>query len=844
MMTTQNQATTKFDWASAGKFFSIALQLGLLVLVVRQFQLENQAFYEKIMPLAFGGFLLHYFLPQHYRLSFFIALSLVGVYAVLGFPNGLWLVGLGLLLISLCHLPAPFVVRVSVLIAIAVGLMLLRTGHIKVSWAGPVLPILASMFMFRLMVYLYDLKHQKGKFSLQHTLAYFFLLPNVVFPLFPVVDYSTFRRTYYDSERHRIYQKGIDWMLLGIIELIVYRYINYYWVIAPEDVHSLSRLAQYVAANYLLVLRIVGQFTLIVGLLHLFGFNLPAAMQQFFFISSFTEYWRRANIYWKDFMQRIFFYPVYFQLRRFDAVLRLVIPLSMVFVLTWFFHAYQWFWIKGTFLLSAPDMLFWGIFAVFVIANSVYENQHGRERSSGQNAISFPRRGLRALQAMGLFTSVAILWSLWTSPTLSDWISLWFNVSMARDEVIKFLPMLLMAFGVFVAVTYFIERTPPPAAGRGAEINDAQWPFLKSAAITGVPIILLLLLGQPVVSSHFDGKTQEVIRDLHMTRLNYQEAELLTRGYYENINLSNQFNTQLGDLYLKRPNEWPSLRETPAGRLTNDFLRDEVVPSVQIVFHGAQLSTNRWGMRDKEYDKKKPDHTYRIAVLGASHVFGSGVADNETFEWLLEERLNREGNRVKQTQYEILNFAAPSYSPLHELVIFEKKVLDFAPDAVFLVATPLDDFISARHLADMAVLGVDIPYEGLRKIVQKTGINQQTAETDAVKIMKRHSEELLLWVYPRFAAICRQHDIRPVYIYTPVLQKVQNEAEKKERFIRLAQEAGVAIIDLSGAYENQQSELLRVAEWDWHPNAEGHRLLADQLYKALQSNQSILGLAL
>jgi hypothetical protein len=833
----------KDDWTTIGKFLSVAIQLGLLVLVARQFQLENQTFYEKIMPLAFGGFLIHYFLPQRYRLTFFIALSLAGIYAALGFPNGFWLLGLGLLFIGLCHLPIPFVLRVSLLMATAIGLMFLRTQQIKVSWASAVLPILASMFMFRLIIYLYDLKHQKGKFSLQHTLAYFFLLPNVVFPLFPVVDYGTFRRTYYDGDRHRIYQKGIDGILLGILLLILYRYINYYWAIAPEDVRGLGSLAQYVTANNLLVLRMMGQFTLIVGMLRLFGFNLPAAMLQFFFIPSFTEYWRRANVYWKDFVQKVFFYPVYFQLRRFDATLRLVMPLAMVFILTWFLHAYQWFWIKGAFLFSVPDMLFWGIFGVVVVVNSVYENKHARQRASGESGKSLLRRPAQALRAMGLFAFIAVLWSLWTSPSLAEWISLWSNTKITMGEVRALLPALVLAFFVFLAGTLLFERTSPRATENNAarSFRQARLASFGPVPITGVLIVLLFLLGKPALFLRLNGSLPEAIRDLQTARLNYQEAELLTRGYYENINLSNQFNTPLGDLYAKRPDNWPSLRETPAGRLTGDFMRDEIVPSVRIVFHGSRLSTNRWAMRDKDYEKKKPEHTYRIAVLGASHVFGSGVADNETFEWLLEERLNRESGQIK---YEILNFACPSYSPLHGVMVLEKKVLEFEPDAAFLVVTPLDDFISTRHLATIAIRGVDIPYQGLREIVQKAGINTQTTENDAVRILKRYGDELLFWAYPRFAEMCRQHGIRPVYIYTPVLQKVKDEPEKEARFMRCAKEAGVAMINISHAYENHQSDSLRVAEWDWHPNAEGHRLLADRLYKALRTNPEILGLAM
>jgi hypothetical protein len=51
------------------------------------------------------------------------------------------------------------------------------------------------MFVFRLIIYMYDRKHSTGPTGVWQTLGYFFLLPNVCFPLFPVVDYKKFTGT-------------------------------------------------------------------------------------------------------------------------------------------------------------------------------------------------------------------------------------------------------------------------------------------------------------------------------------------------------------------------------------------------------------------------------------------------------------------------------------------------------------------------------------------------------------------------------------------------------------------------------------------------------------------------
>ena len=50
----------------------------------------------------------------------------------------------------------------------------------------------------------------------------------------------------------------------------------------------------------------------------------------------------------------------------------------------------------------------------------------------------------------------------------------------------------------------------------------------------------------------------------------------------------------------------------------------------------------------------------------------------------------------------------------------------------------------------------------------------------------------------------------------------------------LAEESGNIVLNLADAYENQDVESLVVAYWDKHPNAKGHRLIAERLYQALR----------
>ena len=192
------------------RYLLILGQLGLLIALTYAFQLESEAF-RRLLVLTAGGFAAHYFLPLRYRLGFFVALSLAGIGMVLGPVEAAWLIGIGLALIGVCHLPISLCAgrRFS-------GVRRLRwrfsaSESARFPWSSALWPILGSMFVFRLIIYFYDRSHESVPPRLSQTLGYFFLLPNVCFPLFPVVDFKKFCRALLRrgpsqdlSSRHRV----------------------------------------------------------------------------------------------------------------------------------------------------------------------------------------------------------------------------------------------------------------------------------------------------------------------------------------------------------------------------------------------------------------------------------------------------------------------------------------------------------------------------------------------------------------------------------------------------------------------------------------------------------------
>ena len=819
-------------------FLFLALQLALLIVVIRRFQLEQPAFLH-LMLLAAGGFLVHYFLPLAYRLPFFLLLSLSGIAVVLGIGLGFWLVAIGLGLVGICHLPLSFRSRVALLLAVALALAALRAGLVPAPFAVGMWPVLGSMFMFRLIVYLYDLRHQAAPTGVWRSLSYFFLLPNPCFPLFPVVDYQTFCRTYYDADRQLIHQNGLRGIWRGVCHLLLYRLV-YYWIsLSPTQVADLGDLIRYLLSAYLLYLRISGHFHIIAGVLHLFGFNLPLTNNRYFLASSFTEFWRRINIYWKDFMMKVFWYPAYFKLRGGGVRQALLWSTLLVFVVTWALHAYQWFWIRGSYLFSWNDALTWLMFGLLVTANELYENAYGRRRAAARKTVRLLT--IEVLKTLSTFSVICLIWSFWSSESVAAWLS----VMRAGARLSFGDPRLPPAFiaGLLVFIAVIVIQARRPTAGLGVR-SRGELAASRAFLIGGV-LALNLLLTPDLYARYLIGSRIEVVAEiassLRESRLSGRDVDLLERGYYEQLLGLHHFNSELWELYAQWPHDWARLEDTEVWRKTEGLLRHDLAPLTEVRLRNARLTTNRWGMRDRDYPLHPAPGVFRIALLGSSHAMGFGVDDGQTFEAVLEERLNRDRATARYSAYEILNFSVEAYHPIQQLVVLEDRALEFRPAMMILVAHTGSASHAVNSLVDAYREGVPLRYDFLERLLRERGIDTATGRSEALRRLDEDRFELLQWVYQRMADLSRSHGVQPVWVHLPTAGQAAAEGDL-ERLIALAHRAGFVTLDLTGCFDGHGVEEIWFGEWDRHPNALGHRLIAERLYQLLMDRESDLAL--
>jgi hypothetical protein len=832
-----------------GTIALVSAQLALVLLVIHRFQLESRTFFQ-VMLLSAVGFVVHALLPLKHRFAFFTALSLAAIVVALGPGDGFAVIGLGLVLIGICHLPFRLPLRIVLLLAVGSLFAVWRVELLPAPWSVSIWPILGSMFMFRLALYLYALRYDEKRPTLARTLAYFFMLPNVCFPLFPVIDYSTFVRAHYDRDERRIYEVGMRWIVRGLFHLILYRFVYLHLVLDPVRLRTLGDFLQFVLATYLLYLRVSGQFHVIAGVLRLFGFALPETHHLFYLASSFTDFWRRINIYWKDFMVKVVYYPAYFQLRKQGGTMALVGATIVVFLATWMLHSYQWFWLRGGFPLELQDAIFWTLLGAFVIFGSLREMARPAKRRLGRGPAWSASLALRTLAT---FTAICVLWSLWSSDSVMGWLTTWMVVGNPAPGDLWLLAGLVLAFLLIAGRPWSVLETA-----------DASPPLYRRPALhSAVILVALLAVGSTELYEEAAPRFARTVASLKQSTLNARDAELQHKGYYEKLDNASRMSAQLWGIQAQRPAHWVGLDQTEAYCRRDDFLRGDLRPGARISFLDQPLSTNEWGMRDRERTLSKPRGTYRIAVLGPSHVMGSGVADGETFAAFLEEDLNKSPDLGGRTRYEVLNFGIANTSLPQQLALLVDKATMFEPDAVFITDSPRLELSVVAHLRRVVSSRVAIPFPGLDLLVRQTGVMAMVDDgvpvpfesgrallgalglrtrmpgREADRRLRLAVDPMVQWTLGEIAAVTREHGAVPVFL---ALDNVEDPPSTRIRAFQDARAAGFLMFDLLDLWQGRDQAALRISDWDRHPNAAGNRLIAARLVELVREHRSQLRL--
>lgn len=832
----------------------IVLQLLMVTLVLHEADMQTSAF-RRVVWLALAGFAINHGMPARWRLRFFAALCVAAVIMVMGgAPGTFWAPALALpraglffgvmgVAAVLCRLPIGFWKKAAWLAVVGGAVAVARAGLVETGPLAMVWLVIPAVFMFRIMVYLYDAATGSQRPGWAQTVSYFTLLTNPCALLFPVVDFRTFCRTHYNEEALAIYQRGVTWMVRGLSHLLVYRLVDQLWALRAEDVASGRDLIQYVIANAFLYVKVSGEFNLMIGMLLLFGFNLPETNRRYFLAASFTDYWRRVNVYWKDFIMKLFYYPAYFRFKALGPTWALVLATLWSFLATWALHLYQTWWIKGRATLTLPDILFWTILALLVMANALWEMKRGRQRTLSAG-YRMREAAARLIKTAATFTVISVLWSLWSAPSVGVWLHIW---SLADGQTLAWGAAML---AVIMGATFVMEVMPtwrrPAAPGLATADYPGSARFRWEAARGAGLVAVMGVVMSPMVQSRLETPAGQPWRDalavgdrVSHNRLRVEIGAVDDgRGYYESLTAEDRIGTQYEETIRRAAVPYRYVGPTQL-RKVRDYRYEEWIPDTDSEAYGGRFRTNRWGMRDRDYELAKAPGTFRIAMFGSSNVAGYGLAAGEMFEPAVEARLNREHGDL--ATFEVLNFAVNGYGPMANLALLRTRVPAFRPDMVLYVAHYTDYSWTARDPVRLLRAGVPLVDDYVKEALARVRVGPRTHQALGSARLLPEVPRMLPRLYRDFVEEARAIGAVPVYVFldVPVPRERTMDRSVVKTLMDYARGAGFVVVDLSTLYAGLDPEALMLNEGYRHGNARANAIIAEALYRHLTTDADV-----
>lgn len=793
-------------------FLLLFLQMTFSFVLLHLYHIEENNGLIILLPYLGISALINHWINRRWKPLYFILVCCALTWYALGMLSAMVAISGVLTFFALAHLEINRIIK-FVLAFILIGvLFLVRIQYLYTPSMLTAVPIIGTFLMLRFILYAYEVRYETQSASLTERLSYFMNPVNIAFPLFPVIDYKTWLKAL-NQDAATVHAKSTRRILLGILQLLLYRWL-YLHSPSAALIDSAGELAVHVFASFFMVLRILGIYWIAIGLVGYFGYSLPPVFENAFFITSFSEMWRKINIYWRDFVIKVFYYPIYFKLRK-KLKRALLISSLCVFVITWLLHAWQWFWIRGDTNLGVTDAMYWILLGTFISINLVWEEKKKKvlRRETWRDAFNW------MIRVAGVYTALSILWMLWQSATVGEFLYLSGKISVAPETLLPIGVIALLILIVGTIARYFLQKkefsfTPAPVP------------------MTVIAFVCCVILSLPVVLQN-ENKLPPVIASLYTDvkspRLNTTDRENAEQGYYEMLADARNGSPWEQHANVHGRNQWFSESEIPVEDIRKRILQ----PSYRIEYEGMTFTTNRWGFRSPECELVPLANTLRVAVLGGSYEMGSGVSDEDVFMRVVEKMMNDSLTRSgSKTKIEVVNFATGAYQSPQFAYQCDSVIFDFNPHVVFIFAHSNDLQRLNSNMAGLIKNSSELHYDTLKKVKESLEVSQGMSRTEIKNRLQPANVPVLKWSYRYITRSCQAQKVPAYWIYLPTLNSGIGTGDYAE-LSGYAKAAGFYTLSLADVYQGQNELSLQISEEDYHPAATGHQIIATHLYHLL-----------
>jgi hypothetical protein len=318
------------------------------------------------------------------------------------------------------------------------------------------------------------------------------------------------------------------------------------------------------------------------------------------------------------------------------------------------------------------------------------------------------------------------------------------------------------------------------------------------------------------------------------TRIESEMELARADGYYEELIRSSPDRRKI------QPPERPPGRKlfTEAGLMDEvlDYRRRVLRPNLDARWNDTTFRTNSLGYRGPEVSRRKPPGTFRVVVLGSSNTMGHGVEDEQTYARLLEGWLLERAGPGRRV--EVINLAVSGDSPTQQLLRLQVEASGLEPDWILSDITALGFSLEEQHLRWVVGKGVEIPFDFVREALGGSHVNANDSPDEAHKKLGPFLKPMLDRTIEAWALEARRIGAPLTVVILPRADSKTESPGLFQLFRDLADRHGLGRVDLSDTFDRLELDEYRIAPWDYHPNALGHRLIFARLRDALLGDEA------
>ena len=291
----------------------------------------------------------------------------------------------------------------------------------------------------------------------------------------------------------------------------------------------------------------------------------------------------------------------------------------------------------------------------------------------------------------------------------------------------------------------------------------------------------------------------------------------------------------------------PRQAERPPGRrsFTESGLMDEVSdyrrrvlrPNLDSHWNGSSFRTNGLGFRGPGISRRKPSGTFRVVVLGSSNTMGHGVEDEESYPRLLEGWLAGRARRGRRV--EVVNLAVSGDSPTQRLLRLQVEAAGLEPDWILCDITALDFSLEEQHLRWAIAEGAEVPFDFVREALAGSRAAPGDSADEFHEKFRPFLKSLLDRAIGGWAVEATRMGIPLTVVILPRADSKTESPGIFQLFRDSADRHGLGYVDLTDAFDRLELDDYRIAPWDHHPNALGHRLIFARLRDGLLGDRAL-----